>query len=429
MKPWMHQSPAEQVAHIMTRIYERRMTTPSGGNISLRDQDGSVWVTPSQIDKGSLQAKDMVCISPQGGISGTHKPTMEYRFHQGIYRVKPNVRAVIHAHPADLVALSLADPQADFSCLPVLDMTFTPVGRARYALPGSAELGETVAAAFADDVCSVLMENHGIITTGADLQQAYYRLENLQHMAAILICAARLNPDHYWSSTAKVLALTLHKLEWPRTTSQPLQPQQQGAAGDLIHTGQRTYQRGLFTAVSGCYSMRLGADDFLISPQGGDWLTLDMQDVVRIEKGFLSHGERPSRYAMLHRRIYQQHPFINAIATGHPVHLMAYAVTSEAFASQVIPESYLLLGRVSRFPFETLYRQPDQIAASFDAKQCAALLDHEAVIITGNSLFQVFDRLEVAENTAASLIAAQTLGSSRLLTDEQLKELREKFAL
>ncbi len=116
-----------------------------------------------------------------------------------------------------------------------------------------------------------------------------------------------------------------------------------------------------------------------------------------------------------------------AIATAHPVSLMAYAVTGETLAAHAIPEGYLLLREVPDFSFKVLYLHPELIAAAFDKEHCAALLQQEAVVITGSSLFQVFDRLEVAENTAASLIDVRLLGAARLLDTNEMEQLRRSF--
>lgn len=91
--------PTEQINVIIGRIYRSGMTTTSGGNISIRDENGNIWITPSGVDKGSLTAKDIVCIKPDGTVSGAHKPSSELPFHKAIYEARPELTAVIHAHP------------------------------------------------------------------------------------------------------------------------------------------------------------------------------------------------------------------------------------------------------------------------------------------------------------------------------------------
>ena len=94
---FMH--PAEQIAVIIKRIYRSGMTTTSGGNVSIRDDNGDIWITPSAIDKGTLKPSDIMRVTADGTIIGPHKPSSEYPFHRAIYNARPEIRAIIHAHP------------------------------------------------------------------------------------------------------------------------------------------------------------------------------------------------------------------------------------------------------------------------------------------------------------------------------------------
>ena len=100
--------PADQLVMIMDRIYQYGMTTTSGGNLSIRDANGDIWITPSGIDKGSLTRNDIMRVTKDGEIIGPHKPSVELPFHRDIYRLRPDLNAILHAHPPTLVAFSLA---------------------------------------------------------------------------------------------------------------------------------------------------------------------------------------------------------------------------------------------------------------------------------------------------------------------------------
>jgi L-fuculose-phosphate aldolase len=91
--------PADQLVVIISRIYRSGMTTTSGGNLSIMDEAGDMWITPSAVDKGNLTAQDIVCVKADGTIVGKHKPSSEYPFHKAIYNMRPQMKAVIHAHP------------------------------------------------------------------------------------------------------------------------------------------------------------------------------------------------------------------------------------------------------------------------------------------------------------------------------------------
>src|ERR1700693_1966790 len=106
MKSFSLLHPRDQIVSIMERIYGHEMTTTSGGNISVRDENGDVWITPARVDKGSLRQEDVIRVRADGGVEGPHRPSSEHPFHRGIYRERPDLRAIVHAHPVALVAFS-----------------------------------------------------------------------------------------------------------------------------------------------------------------------------------------------------------------------------------------------------------------------------------------------------------------------------------
>src|SRR5438132_4132374 len=99
--------PRDAIMRTMERIYRYRMTTTSGGNLSIRDDNGDVWITPAGIDKGTLRREDIICVHGDGTAHGPHRPSSELPFHQEIYGTRPDIRGIVHAHPVALVAFSL----------------------------------------------------------------------------------------------------------------------------------------------------------------------------------------------------------------------------------------------------------------------------------------------------------------------------------
>ena len=140
--------PREQIAEICRHIYRAGLTTTSGGNLSILAEDGTIWVSPAAVDKGGLQAEDVVGLHPDGTQSGARSPSSESPFHRAIYRARPDLKAIIHAHPPALVAFSIARRRPANGILPEMQRLCGPVGYAPYALPGSEELGRGIAAGF-----------------------------------------------------------------------------------------------------------------------------------------------------------------------------------------------------------------------------------------------------------------------------------------
>src|SRR5438067_8267621 len=99
--------PRDQIVATMARIYGHNMTTTSGGNVSIRDENGDIWITPARVDKGSLRQEDIVCVRRDGTVVGRHKPSSEFPFHLAIYLARRDIAAIVHAHPVALVAFSM----------------------------------------------------------------------------------------------------------------------------------------------------------------------------------------------------------------------------------------------------------------------------------------------------------------------------------
>ena len=140
-------------------------------------------------------------------------------------------------------------------------------------------------------------------------------------------------------------------------------------------------------------------------------------------------GKTPSRAVLLHQKIYDLHPDVNAILLAHPVHAMAFAVCDAKFDARTIPESYILLRDVKNLPYDEIYSRPDEMAAEFDAAHPAAMIENDCVIVTGASLLQAFDRLEVMESTAYSVLNSIDLGSIVHISAGEIDDLKTAFHL
>ncbi len=213
--------PAEQIAIIIGRIYRSGMTTTSGGNLSIMDENGDMWITPAGIDKGSLTPSDIMCVKADGTIIGPHKPSSEYPFHRALYKIRPGLHSVIHAHPPGLVTFSITKKVPDTSILPQALGVCGPIGFAPYALPGSELLGEKIAGEFAknQDYKAVIMENHGVVLMGEDIADAYQRLETLELCARTILNADTLGTPRYLRTTSSSHPPTCSAGTWSQAKS------------------------------------------------------------------------------------------------------------------------------------------------------------------------------------------------------------------
>ena len=189
--------PRDQITMIIARIYKRGLTTTTGGNISIKDENGDIWVTPTAIDKGSLRPSDIMCIRKDGTIEGPHKPSSEYPFHTAIYNFRPDIKAIIHAHPPALVSFSIVRDIPNTNIISQAKHACGPIGYAKYELPGSNALGEKIAAEFVKGFSAVIMENHGTVVGGTDMADAFQRFETLEFSARTILFASTIGKPTY----------------------------------------------------------------------------------------------------------------------------------------------------------------------------------------------------------------------------------------
>lgn len=421
--------PADQLVMIMARIYRYGMTTTSGGNLSIRDDNGDIWITPSGIDKGNLTRADMIQVKPDGTLIGIHKPSVELPFHKEIYRVRPDLRAIVHAHPPTLVAFSLARKLPNTHLIPTASEVCGEVTMAKYDVPGSEQLGKNIAEEFAKGYNSVLLENHGVVCGGKDLFGAFMSFETLDTCGRLEIDAAKLGKPRLLTDEEIEIDASIGSPRLDEFIPNTVSSEERAARRDLCTIIHRAYDQKLFTSTQGTFSMRLSDGSFLITPYNQDRKYLEPEDIVRIKGGMCEMGKNPSRATRLHEEIYRTHPDINSIISAHPPAIMAFAVTDAEFDSRTIPESYITLRNVKRLPYAFSRTNIAETAAVFDAKTPVVIVNNQCVIVTGNSLLNAYDRLEVLEYSAAALIAARDIGDIVYITPDEVKAIEKAFHL
>jgi L-fuculose-phosphate aldolase len=172
------------IASFMKRLYERGLTTTSGGNLSIR-VGSSVYITPSGSDKGSMKPEDIGQVSLEGDVIGrSFKPSIETGMHLGIYKTRPDVSAIVHAHPPMSSAFSATDSPIETEYLSESYAILGAIAYAPYRRMGSPELAAEVASASKRSNC-VVMRNHGVLAVGKSMLEAFDRLEVLESTARI----------------------------------------------------------------------------------------------------------------------------------------------------------------------------------------------------------------------------------------------------
>jgi L-fuculose-phosphate aldolase len=423
---YMH--PRDELVVTMERIYRYKMTTTSGGNLSILDEDGDIWITPARVDKGALNPADIVCVRSDGGVIGRHPPSSEFPFHRAIYQARPGIRAVVHAHPMALVAFSIAHKVPETRVIPQAWQIEGNVGFAPYGVPGSEDLGLKIAAKFSEGYDSVILENHGVCCGGADLQTAFQKFETLEFTAKSIIKARQLGEIR--SLTDVQLQLQTKSAGGLRTFERDEIPtREKELRRELCDFIERGYRQRLLTSTAGTFSARVDKDSFLITPYPFDRYDVDPGDLVLVRGQKAESGRAPSRAALSHRALYQAHPQIAAVVNAHPINATAFSICGMTVNTHTIPESYVFIRDVSLLPFETTYNNLKLLADTVTPRSPAAVLANNGVIVAGKSILAAFDQLEVLEYTAEALLDSRPIGGTQPMSPAVIAELRNAFQL
>ena len=415
--------PRDQIALIMGRIYHRGLTTTSGGNISVIDESGDIWISPAAVDKGMLQPSDIVCVKKDGTVTGRHNPSSEYPFHKAIYEIRPDIQAIIHAHPPALVSFSIVRATPDTNIITQASRICGPVGYAEYELPGSQALGAKIAQQFTKGYKAVIMENHGTVVGGANLADTFERFETLEFCARTLLYGNTIGSPQYLTDTqiAAFDAQIPAPLPEMETVSHPSTEREKRQ--EILNIVQRACTQGLMISSYGTVSTRWQGNDFLITPTNIPRWDLTLNDIVQIKGGQREPGKFPSRTSYLHQEIYRQHPEINSIILTQSPYLMAFAVTGEAFNVRTIPESWIFLQDVSTLDFGSHFKDQDVIPRLINRHNPAVIIKNSCVLVTGDKLLQTFDYLEVAEFSARSLVLCASIGALVPINNDQVEQV------
>ena len=419
--------PNELISLILNKIYKYGNTTTSGGNISIRDEKGDIWVTPTGIDKGTLTSKDINCVRTNGTIEGPHKPSSEYPFHIGVFNKREDLNAIIHAHSPALVAFSIVAKQPNTKITPWAHAICKEMGLAKYAVPGSQNLGDVIAQEFAKGFKGVIMENHGVVIGGKDMMEAYNRFETLELLAQTLVNAAEFGTP---------VELSEIQLEEYKVKSRNLLGKnknvfytaaEKSIRNEIVSFMDRSCIQKLMYSSVGSISVRLEGNDFITTPKDELRWNLNPSDLIQIKNGKIEGTRNVNDYAMLDKEIFEKNADINAIVHTAPPNLMAFSVIHKELDVRTIPESWIFLQDVMHVKYGDQFAGETKIADKITLESPLALIENDSIIAVGKNLTLAFDRLEIGEFSAKSLIMGNKLGDFMPMSEKDVEDLRIAF--
>ncbi len=182
-----YKSKRKEVAHFMRRLYKHGLTTTSGGNISLKLSDDIILITPSATDKGRMKWKEVAILNIHGeNFTPDLKPSIETEMHLSIYRKKNDIQAIVHAHPVFASLFTAIKAKINTNLTAEAKAILGDPLFVKYAVMGSLALADVVSENILKSNI-LLLENHGILTIGSNLLQAFDKVEVLENAAKMTL--------------------------------------------------------------------------------------------------------------------------------------------------------------------------------------------------------------------------------------------------
>lgn len=180
----------KDIVEICHKLHLKGMVSATDGNVSVRISKDKIICTPTSLPKEKVQTKDLITLTLDGEqISGNRKPSTEIKMHLAIYKKRKDVNAVVHAHPVYATAFASSKLALDLPVLPEVILNLGVVPVCEYSTPSTEEVVKSISP-FIEKTNLLLLQNHGAVTYGQNLEEAYYLMEKLEHTAKIFSLAS-----------------------------------------------------------------------------------------------------------------------------------------------------------------------------------------------------------------------------------------------
>ncbi|MGL4554304.1 MAG: class II aldolase/adducin family protein [Gemmataceae bacterium] len=188
----------EQICEIGRRLYNRGFAAANDGNITVRLNDKELLCTPTMVSKGFMKPEDICKVDYDGKqLAGSRRRTSEVLLHLVVYKNRPDVNAVVHCHPPHATAFAVAHEPIPKCVLPEVEVFLGEVPIAKYATPGDQRLPDSIKP-YVKDCNTILLANHGTVSFGPELENAYFNTEIIDAYCRILILSKMLGRVNYF---------------------------------------------------------------------------------------------------------------------------------------------------------------------------------------------------------------------------------------
>lgn len=186
---------AQQLVAVCKALYHRGFVTANDGNVSVRLPNGNILTTPTSLNKGRVTERDLVEVAINGTpVTPGAAPSSELGMHLFIYQQRVEINAVVHAHPTYATGFATARIPLDQPLYPEVIFGLGTIPLAEFATPSTKEVADSIAP-FVHSANAILLMNHGVVTFGRSLDDAYFKMEKVEHAAHITFVARMLGGE------------------------------------------------------------------------------------------------------------------------------------------------------------------------------------------------------------------------------------------
>jgi L-fuculose-phosphate aldolase len=185
----------QDICEIGRRMYEKNFVAANDGNITVKVNDNEFWATPTGVSKGFMTPDMLIKVNMEGKVlEGTWKPSSELKMHLRVYKERPDVGAVVHAHPPTATGFAVAGIPLNKYIMPEAVIFLGSVPIAEYGTPSTDEVPNAISK-YLQTHDAILLQNHGALTVGQDLFSAYFKMETLEFYARVSLIARQLGGE------------------------------------------------------------------------------------------------------------------------------------------------------------------------------------------------------------------------------------------
>jgi len=202
----------EEMCEIGRRVYNKGFAAANDGNISYRMSEDRVLCTPTRVSKGFMKPDDLCVVDMDGKqVSGKRKRSSEILLHLTIMKTRPDIKSCVHCHPPHATAFAVAHEPIPKCTMPEFEVFLGEVAITPYETPGGQPFADTVIP-YVKDTDTIILANHGTITCGGDLMDAYFKTEIIDAYCRILILAKQIGPIQYYNDAKAAELIKLKPL-------------------------------------------------------------------------------------------------------------------------------------------------------------------------------------------------------------------------